>query len=105
MTQWQLDDGPHYYCGTMASRALSQEVCIVPETLAVYHFTHKPHAMAFGRILRPALIHTTFERDELNHMSLTIFDIMTLDVRLDMPPHSKPQWYHVCALSKMPFQS
>lgn len=57
----------------MASRTLSQEVCIAPETLTVYLFTHKPHAMALGRILRPALIHTTFE-GRVEPMSLTIFD-------------------------------
>lgn len=53
--------------------------------------------MAFRRILRPALTHTTFE-GRIEPMSLTIFDSIDAHFRLAMPPHNKPQWYHVCAL-------
>ncbi|UKZ60860.1 uncharacterized protein TrAtP1_002127 [Trichoderma atroviride] len=60
--------------------------------------TLKPHAMALGRILRPALIHTPLER-RVESMSLTIFDNLDAQSsRLDLPPHRTPHWYHVCAL-------
>lgn len=81
----------HRYCGTMDCRTLSEKVCTIPETLAVYLFTHKPHAIVLGQILRPALIHTTFE-GRVEPMTFTVLDHLDAQFRLDMPLHSKPQW-------------